>query len=109
MKIKTRLIVSTWLLLLGMAAIAATRLLALRSVGSSVHQFANESVPHQLRTNDVLRTTEKLAGNFLRLGMSTSEAQQEKFSAVIDADIQSLDAMMKEGRQRDEWSGLIDP
>jgi signal transduction histidine kinase/DNA-binding response OmpR family regulator len=109
MKIKTKLIASTWLLLFGMAAIAATSLLALRFVALSIDQFANYSVPSQLKTNDFLRTTEKLSANFLRLGMSMDSTEQQQFSAEIDANIQSMNATMAKLRHNDQWGQGIDP
>ncbi|CAB3779645.1 response regulator [Pararobbsia alpina] len=109
MRIKTKLLASTWLLLLGMAAIAVASLFALKSVASSVHRLTTESVPQQLKMGELLRTTEIVSSNFLRLGMSTDGAQQEQFSAELDANIKSIEAITIEIQQLDKHSIEIRP
>ena len=109
MQIKTKLLASTGLLLLGMAAIAVTSLFALSSVASSVHRLTEESVPLQLKTNELLRTFEKLSSDFLRLGMSTDRKQQEQFSAEIDTNIRVIEAIASDIRQLDKQGVAIKP
>lgn len=110
MRIKTKLIAGTAVLLLGMMAIATASLIALRDVASSVDRLTGESVPLQLATNELVRTTEKLSSDFLRLGTSKDTAQQKQFSAVISAHIATIDTIstdiLRMGQQDDDFKPL---
>ena len=110
MRIKTKLIAGTAMLLLGMMAIAAAGLIALKDVASSVNTLTGESVPLQLATNELVRTTEKLSSDFLRLGTSQDTSQQKQFSAVIDTHIATIDAIttdiLRMGQKDDEFKPL---
>ncbi|WP_250634488.1 response regulator [Pinirhizobacter soli] len=110
MRIKTKLIAGTAVLLLGMMAIAAASLIALKDVASSVDRLTGESVPFQLATNELVRATEKLSSDFLRLGTSQDTSQQKQFSAVIDAHIATIDTITTDirrmGQQDDDFKPL---
>ncbi len=107
MRIKTKLIAGTAVLLLGMMAIAAAGLIALKGVASSVDKLTGQSVPLQLATHELVRTTEKLSSDFLRLGTSQDTSQQKQFSAVIDTHISTIDtitaAIVRMGQKDDEF------
>ena len=110
MQIKTKLIAGTGLLLLGMIAIAGASLFALQGVAASVDRLTSKSVPLQLATNDLVRTTEKLSSDFLRLGMSKDKKEQEEFSSVIDTHIAAIDTInaniSRLGQQEDDLKPL---
>ncbi|MGF6709076.1 signal transduction histidine kinase/CheY-like chemotaxis protein/HPt (histidine-containing phosphotransfer) domain-containing protein [Luteibacter sp. W1I16] len=107
MRIKTKLIAGTVVLLVGMTAIAVAGLIGLRDVASSVDRLTRESVPLQLATSELVRTTEKLSNDFLRLGTSRDTSQKNRFSAVIDAHIATIDtittAIVRMGQRDDEF------
>jgi signal transduction histidine kinase/CheY-like chemotaxis protein len=109
-RIKTKLIAGTAMFLLGIMAIAAAGLIALKDVASSVNRLTGESVPLQLATNELVRTTEKLTSDFLRLGTSQDKSQQKQFSAVIDTHIATIDAItndiLRMGQTDDEFKPL---
>ena len=110
MRIKTKLIAGTAVLLLGMMAIATASLIALKDVASSVDRLTGESVPLQLATNELVRTTEKLSSDFLRLGTSKDTGQQKQFSAVISEHIATIDTIstdiLRMGQQDDDFKPL---
>jgi signal transduction histidine kinase/DNA-binding response OmpR family regulator/HPt (histidine-containing phosphotransfer) domain-containing protein len=109
-RIKTKLIAGTAVLLLGMMAIATASLIALKDVASSVDSLTRKSVPLQLATNELVRTTEKLSSDFLRLGTSKDTSQQKQSSAVISAHIATIDAIttdiLRMGQQEDDFKPL---
>ena len=110
MRIKNELIAGTAVLLLGMMAIAAASLIALKDVASSVDRLTSKSIPFQLSTNELVRTTEKLSTDFLKLGASKDAGQQRTSSALIDAHIAAIETINTEtlrmGQQDDDFTPL---
>lgn len=110
MRIKTELIAGTAVLLLGMTAIAAASLIALKDVASNVGGLTSESIPIQLATNELVRTTEKLSTDFLKLGASEDAAQQRTSSAEISAHIAKIETLSAEtlrmGQADDDFKPL---
>jgi len=82
MKIKTKLMASTGLLLLGVTVITLAALIALDRVAFGVHQLADESVPRQLQSNRLQITADRLAVDFARLG--AAETTEQIAQAVAD-------------------------
>ncbi|WP_211444705.1 response regulator [Collimonas humicola] len=109
MKIKTKLMASTGLLLLGVMAISVTSLIALTAVSSSVYRLTDEALPLQLKTSELQRTIEKMSANFFTLGMSTDRQQQAQSSAAINGNIKSLETITRDIQKLDRQGMEINP
>ena len=99
MKIKTKLIVSSTVLLAGVAAMAATGLLLVKGIETHVHGLTDETVP--LYT-DVLRlryTVQDMASDFFELGKAQDLAQLEQVSNKIVANIQTAESISDDLRR----------
>ena len=99
MKIKTKLIVSSTILLAGVAAMAATGLLLVKGIETHVHGLTDETVP--LYT-DVLRlryTVQDMASDFFELGKAQDLAQLEQVSNKIVANIQTAESISDDLRR----------
>ncbi|PKB20430.1 response regulator [Janthinobacterium sp. 64] len=102
MKIKTKLIVSSAVLLAGVAAMAATGLLLVKGIETHVHGLTDETVP--LYT-DVLRlryTVQDMASDFFELGKAEDLAQLEQVSNKIVANIQAAESISQQLRRHGE-------
>jgi len=98
-KIKTKLIVSSTVLLAGVAAMAATGLLLVKGIETHVHGLTDETVP--LYT-DVLRlryTVQDMASDFFALGKAEDLAQLEQVSNKIVANIQAAESISDDLRR----------
>jgi len=98
-KIKTKLIVSSTILLAGVAAMAATGLLLVKGIETHVHGLTDETVP--LYT-DVLRlryTVQDMASDFFELGKAQDLAQLEQVSNKIVANIQTAESISDDLRR----------
>ena len=83
MKIRTKLIISTSVLLAGVAAMAAASLLLVKGIETHVHGLTDRTVP--LYT-DVLRlryTVQDMASDFFELGKAEDLAQLEQVSGQM--------------------------
>ncbi|MGK5073219.1 response regulator [Janthinobacterium sp. ZB1P44] len=102
MKIRTKLIISTTVLLAGVAAMAAASLLLVKGIETHVHGLTDETVP--LYT-DVLRlryTVQDMASDFFELGKAEDLAQLEQVSNKIGANIQTAESISDDLRRHGE-------
>ena len=102
MKIKTKLIISSTVLLAGVAAMAATGLLLVKGIETHVHGLTDRTVP--LYT-DVLRlryTVQDMASDFFELGKAEDLAQLEQVSNKIVANIQTAESISDDLRHHGE-------
>ncbi|MDN2696401.1 response regulator [Janthinobacterium sp. SUN073] len=102
MKIKTKLIVSSAVLLAGVAAMAATGLLLVKGIETHVHDLTDETVPQY---TDVLRlryTVQDMASDFFELGKAEDLAQLEQVSNKIVANIQTAESISDDLRRHGE-------
>ncbi|MEF2265937.1 response regulator [Janthinobacterium sp. LS2A] len=102
MKIRTKLIISTSVLLAGVAAMAAASLLLVKGIETHVHGLTDRTVP--LYT-DVLRlryTVQDMASDFFELGKAEDLAQLEQVSDKIVANIQAAESIRNELRRHGE-------
>jgi signal transduction histidine kinase/CheY-like chemotaxis protein/HPt (histidine-containing phosphotransfer) domain-containing protein len=102
MKIRTKLIISTTVLLAGVAAMAAAGLLLVKGIETHVHGLTDETVP--LYT-DVLRlryTVQDMASDFFELGKAEDMAQLEQVSNKIVANIQAAESISDDLRHHGE-------
>jgi len=102
MKIRTKLIISTTVLLAGVAAMAAASLLLVKGIETHVHGLTDETVP--LYT-DVLRlryTVQDMASDFFELGKAQDMAQLEQVSNKIGDNIQAAESISDDLRRHGE-------
>ncbi|OEZ93511.1 signal transduction histidine-protein kinase BarA [Janthinobacterium sp. HH106] len=102
MKIRTKLIISTTVLLAGVAAMAAAGLLLVKGIETHVHGLTDETVP--LYT-DVLRlryTVQDMASDFFELGKAEDLAQLEQVSNKIGANIEAAESISDDLRRHGE-------
>ncbi|MCC7680616.1 hybrid sensor histidine kinase/response regulator [Janthinobacterium sp. FW305-128] len=102
MKIRTKLIISTTVLLAGVAAMAAASLLLVKGIETHVHGLTDETVP--LYT-DVLRlryTVQDMASDFFELGKAEDLAQLEQVSNKIGANIEAAESISDDLRRHGE-------
>ena len=99
MKIRSKLIISTTVLLAGVAAMAAASLLLVKGIETHVHGLTDQTVP--LYT-DVLRlryTVQDMASDFFELGKAEDVAQLEQVSAKIVASIRAAEGISHDLRR----------
>ncbi|MDZ5637034.1 response regulator [Janthinobacterium sp. GMG1] len=102
MKIRTKLIISTSVLLAGVAAMAAAGLLLVKGIETHVHGLTDQTVP--LYT-DVLRlryTVQDMTSDFFELGKAEDLAQLEQVSSKIVASIQAAESISQDLRRHGE-------
>ena len=102
MKIRTKLIISTTVLLAGVAAMAAASLLLVKGIETHVHGLTDRTVPMY---TDVLRlryTVQDMASDFFELGKAQDLAQLEQVSNKIVANIQAAEGIRKQLRRHGE-------
>nr|WP_314608126.1 hypothetical protein [uncultured Janthinobacterium sp.] len=96
MKIRSKLIISTTVLLAGVAVMAAASLLLVKGIETHVHGLTDRTVP--LYT-DVLRlryTVQDMASDFFELGKAEDLAQLEQVSNKIVANIQTAESISEQ-------------
>jgi signal transduction histidine kinase/DNA-binding response OmpR family regulator/HPt (histidine-containing phosphotransfer) domain-containing protein len=92
-KIRTKLITSTAVLLTGVALMAAASVLVVRGIETHVHDLTDQTVP--LYT-DVLRlryTVQDMASDFVELGKAGTVEQLEQLSAKIVANLKDAETI----------------
>ena len=102
MKIRTKLIISTTVLLAGVAAMVAASLLLVKGIETHVHGLTDRTVPMY---TDVLRlryTVQDMASDFFELGKAQDLAQLEQVSNKIVANIQAAENIRKQLRRHGE-------
>ncbi|PHV17906.1 hybrid sensor histidine kinase/response regulator [Janthinobacterium sp. BJB303] len=99
MKIRTKLIISTTVLLAGVAAMAAASLLLVKGIETHVHGLTDQTVPLYA---DVLRlryTVQDMASDFFELGKAEDLAQLEQVSGKIIASIRTAEGISNDLRR----------
>ncbi|MDC8757021.1 response regulator [Janthinobacterium fluminis] len=102
MKIKTKLVSSTAVLLLCVAAMAAASLLVVKGIETHVHGLTDQTVPLYV---DVLRlryTVQDMASDFFELGKAENVEQMEQVSGKIVANIKVAEDVSNGLRQHGE-------
>ncbi|KKL35667.1 histidine kinase [Burkholderia contaminans FFH2055] len=93
MDIKAKLVTSTSLMLLGALAISVTSLIAVHGIASGVHTLTAESLPLQVRSNELQRAYAELAVDFGRLERAQDASEQAQASAEIETQLQRIAAV----------------
>ncbi|KVZ19916.1 hybrid sensor histidine kinase/response regulator [Burkholderia ubonensis] len=93
MDIKAKLVASTSLMLLGVLAISATSLLAVHGIASGVRTLTTESLPLQVRSNDLQRAYAELAVDFSRLERAQDASEQKQATEAIETQLQRIAAV----------------
>jgi signal transduction histidine kinase/DNA-binding response OmpR family regulator len=88
-KIKTKLVVSTTILLAGVAVIVVASLLVLKQVASRVYRLTDESIPLNTDVLSLRHTVQDMTDDFFRLSKADSAVQVEEASAGILENIET--------------------
>ena len=87
MKIKTKLVSSTAVLLLGVAAMAATSLLVVKGIETHVHGLTDQTVPLYVDMLHLRYTVQDMTSDFFELGKADSRQQMEQIAGKIVTNI----------------------
>ncbi|KUY62076.1 hybrid sensor histidine kinase/response regulator [Burkholderia sp. RF2-non_BP3] len=90
MDIKAKLVASTSLMLLGVVAISVTSLIAVHGIASGVRTLTTESLPLQVRSNELQRAYAELALDFGRLERAQDALEREQASSEIETQLQRI-------------------
>ncbi|TCW78908.1 hybrid sensor histidine kinase/response regulator [Burkholderia sp. SRS-46] len=93
MDIKAKLVASTSVMLLGVMAISATSLLAVHGIASGVRTLTTESLPLQVRSNELQRAYADLAVDFSRLERAQDASEQARATSAIETQLQRIEAV----------------
>ena len=96
MRIKTRLLLSSTIMIGGLVLIVSLSLYAIYSIKTSIFRLTAHSTPLQIKTTELQKTLEGLAGNLLRLGVVNDPKEVRQISIAIDGYKQSMDTIVKE-------------
>ncbi|CAB3771285.1 hybrid sensor histidine kinase/response regulator [Burkholderia puraquae] len=112
MDIKAKLVTSTGLMLLGAVATSLTSLTAVHGIASGVRMLTTESMPQQVRSNELERAYAELAVDFGRLERARDASEREQSSSEIETQLQRIADMTAtvraiDGREIDEPSADI--
>ncbi|MDF3092125.1 MULTISPECIES: response regulator [Burkholderia cepacia complex] len=90
MDIKAKLVTSTSLMLLGAVAISVTSLIAVHGIASGVRTLTTESLPLQMRSNELQRAYAELAVEFGRLQHAQDASERQQSSSEIETQLQRI-------------------
>ncbi|MPV57188.1 hybrid sensor histidine kinase/response regulator [Burkholderia sp. HI2761] len=90
MDIKAKLVTSTSLMLLGAVAISVTSLIAVHGIASGVRTLTTESLPLQVRSNELQRAYAELAVEFGRLEHAQDASERQQSSSEIETQLQRI-------------------
>ncbi|RQV20683.1 response regulator [Burkholderia cenocepacia] len=90
MDIKAKLVTSTSLMLLGAVAISVTSLIAVHGIASGVRTLTTESLPLQVRSNELQRAYAELAVEFGRLEHAQDASERQQSSSQIETQLQRI-------------------
>ncbi|WP_175944466.1 response regulator [Burkholderia pyrrocinia] len=93
MDIKAKLVTGTSLMLLGALAISATSLIAVHGIASGVSTLTTESLPLQVRSNELQRAYAELAVDFGRLEQAQDASEQQQATSEIETQLRRIAAI----------------
>ena len=108
MDIKAKLVTSTSLMLLGAVAISATSLIAVHGIASGVRTLTTESLPLQVRSNELQRAYAELAVEFGRLEHARDASERQQSSSEIETQLQRISGITTAARAID-GHGIDEP
>ncbi|RQU18719.1 response regulator [Burkholderia cenocepacia] len=108
MDIKAKLVTSTSLMLLGAVAISVTSLIAVHGIASGVRTLTTESLPLQVRSNELQRAYAELAVEFGRLEHAQDAAERQQSSSQIETQLQRISGITAAVRAIDRH-GIDEP
>ncbi|AZQ50757.1 response regulator [Burkholderia cenocepacia] len=108
MDIKAKLVTSTSLMLLGAVAISATSLIAVHGIASGVRTLTTESLPLQVRSNELQRAYAELAVEFGRLEHARDASERQQSSSEIETQLQRISGITAAVREIDRH-GIDEP
>ena len=96
MKIRTKLIASSAVMIAGLAAISFLAIYALGAIRTSVNSLTSHSTPLQIKTTELQKIVEGLSGNLLQLGVSSGSNEVKHLSDQINENRKKLDAVISD-------------
>jgi len=96
MKIRTKLITSSAIMIAGLAAIALLAVHALTTIRTSINSLTSRSTPLQIKTTELQKIVEGLSGNLLQLGVSSEKEEVKRLSDRIEENRKQLDAVISD-------------
>ncbi|MCM2564789.1 hybrid sensor histidine kinase/response regulator [Janthinobacterium kumbetense] len=102
MKIRTKLIISTTVLLAGVAAMAAASLLLVKGIETHVHGLTDRTVPLYTEVLRLRYTVQDMTSDFFELGKAEDLAQLEQVSSKIVANIRTAESISQDLRRHGE-------
>lgn len=104
MTVKSKLLANTTLTIVGIAVIAGLGLYSIKKIKSSIEILTGKSTPLHLKMLELQQTVEKVSADFLRLGMTTDQADVGKLSESINSRIKRMESLNGEIRQEGNGS-----
>ncbi len=96
MRIKTRLLLSSTIMIGGLALVVSLSLYAIHGIKTSITQLTAHSTPLQIKTTELQKSVEGLAGNLLRLGVANDTEEVRQLSAAIDGYKRTMDTIVQD-------------
>ena len=102
MKIKTKLVASTGVLLAGVAAIAAASLLVLKIIETHVHRLTDDTIPLHTEVLLMRNAVQDMTADFFELGKAENMTQVDELSAEIGTNMRAVAGIYRTLQQRGE-------
>jgi methyl-accepting chemotaxis protein len=109
MTIKTKLVLSSAIMIAGLVIVVSLSIYAIGSIRTGIASLTSKSTPLQIRTTELQKAIEGLSGNLMQLGVTSDPQEVRRLSAAVDQEKESIDRISREIARLDSGgSGKVD-
>ena len=96
MTIRTRLYMTTAIMVAGLAIVTLLSIFAMGSIRRSINLLTAHSTPLQIKTTELQKQIETLSGGLMQLGVTRDPQEVRRLSAAIDAQKEAIERIVEE-------------
>ena len=109
MTIKSKLVLSSAIMIAGLVIVVSLSIYAIGSIKTGIASLTSKSTPLQIRTTELQKAIEGLSSNLMQLGVASDPPEVRRLSAAVEDEKQAVDRISQEiGRLDSANAGKVD-
>ena len=101
MTIKSKLVLSSTIMIAGLVIVVSLSIYAIGSIKTGIASLTSKSTPLQIRTTELQKAIEGLSSNLMQLGVASDPLEVRRLSAAIDQEKETIEKISREIGQLD--------
>jgi methyl-accepting chemotaxis protein len=96
MTIKSKLVLSSAIMIAGLVIVVSLSIYAIGSIKSGISSLTSKSTPLQIRTTELQKAVEGLSSNLMQLGVASDPQEVRRLSAAVEHEKEGIERISQE-------------